>query len=277
MKKKVDITGVLIDNFSYQDVISRIETFISEDKNGYIVTVNPEMIINASKDEKFFNILEKAEIRTPDGIGILWAANYLHSPKLKNKVFSFFQLLKSLFAILYFPKKTRKILKERVTGSDLFPKIVDYSQDKSWNIFLLGASDGVADKAIKKLSKIYPEAKFVGCYAGTPEKSDEDEICDFINQAKPHILFVAYGSPSQEFWIYRNLFKLKSVNVAIGVGGSFDFFAKKIKRAPKWMQKVGLEWLWRLFREPGRVVRIWNATVMFVKLVYREKNKKLKN
>ena len=91
--------------------------------------------------------------------------------------------------------------------------------------------------------------------------------------AKPDILFVAYGSPHQEFWIHRNLFKLNSVKVAIGVGGTFDFYAGKRKRAPKWMQKIGLEWLWRLTGEPKRLSRIWNATFVFARLVAKEKIK----
>lgn len=272
MKKIINIIGVDIDNLDYDEVINRAKEMIVNNEKKYIVTVNPEMIINALKDEEFYKILEKSEINTPDGIGILWAANFLSKPKLKWGIARIFQLFGSLFSIIIFSRKN--VLKSRVTGSDLLPRIIDYSQDNKWKIYLLGASEGIADKAVAKLSKIYPRANFVGCFAGTPKKRDEEEICDLINQAKPNVLFVAYGSPKQEVWINRNLFKLKTVNVAIGVGGSFDFYAGKIKRAPKWMQKIGLEWLWRLFKEPSRISRIWNATGKFVGLIYREKNKK---
>lgn len=271
MNHRIEIVGVPIDNLDYEGVLRRVEDYILKDRKVYIVTANPEMILKASEDEEFCEILKSAEINTPDGIGIIWAAHYLSRPQLKGRFKNYFQLAGSLTSILFFPKKTRTVLKERVTGTDLIPKIVDLSQDKAWRIFLLGASDGIAKRAAKQFLKAYPKAKIVGHFSGSASHDDEEEICEKINAAKPDILFVAFGSPKQELWIHRNLFKLKSVKVAIGVGGAFDFHAGKIKRAPKWMQKVGLEWLWRLGREPKRVGRIWNATIRFTKLVAKEK------
>lgn len=273
MKKNVEIVDVPIDNFTYEEVLERIDDFITKDRKVYIVTANPEMVVNASKDEEFFEVLKSAELVTPDGIGILWAANYFSKPLPKQKIRRYFQLYGSLFSILFSPRRLRYPLKERVTGADLFKKIIESSKEKDWRIFLLGASEGVAKKVVEKLSKSHTHARFVGCFAGSPEVSDEEDICERINQAKPDILFVAYGSPEQEFWIHRNLFKLDSVKVAIGVGGTFDFYAGKTKRAPKWMRKIGLEWLWRLMREPKRIFRIWNATYVFIKLVAKEKMK----
>ena len=119
--------------------------------------------------------------------------------------------------------------------------------------------------------KEYPKSIFAGSYAGSPDKEDEEHIVEMINRGKPDILFVAYGSPAQELWIHRNLFKLDSVKVAIGVGGAFDFAAGMVKRAPKWVQKIGLEWLWRLIREPKRIKRIWNATYVFIKFIHKQK------
>jgi len=267
----VHIAGVPVNNVSYQDVLARIDDFVTNQHKVYIVTVNPEMILNASEDDAFFELLDKAALTTPDGIGILWAAHYLSDPLFKGAFLRFFQFYGSLLSILFCPGRIRKPLKERVTGADLFRQIVDRSQKKKWKLFLLGASKGVAEKAIKNLSKLYPDAHFSGSFAGSPSEQDEEAICDLINEAKPDLLFVAYGSPEQEFWIYRNLFKLDSVKVAIGVGGTFDFYAGKVKRAPGWMQKMGLEWLWRLFREPKRFSRIWNATIRFTKLVRKEK------
>ena len=274
MKRRVEIVDVPIDNLTYEEVLEHIDGFIKNDRKVYIVTANPEMVLNASKDEEFLEVLRSAEIVTPDGIGILWAANYLSKPPPKRKIRRYFQLYGSLFSILFSPKRLRSPLKERVTGTDLLKKIVGLSEKKAWQIFLLGASPGIAKKVIQKFSKIYPKAKFAGHFAGSPEADDEDEICELINQAKPDILFVAYGSPKQEFWIHHNLFKLNSVKVAIGVGGAFDFYAGKLKRAPKWMQKIGLEWLFRLIRQPKRIFRIWNATVRFVGLVFKEKMKR---
>ncbi len=277
MRKKVDIAGQKIDNMSYDEVLHSIGNIVSRDRKVYIVTVNPEMMLNACHDELFFDVLTKAEILTPDGVGMLWAAYFLSRPKRHNSIQRFFQLIGSLVSIALAPRRIRTVLKDRVTGADLFPKIVDYSQSKNWKIFLLGSEKGIAKKAMARLSSLYPEAEFVGCYSGTPHHHEEDEICGLINKSQPDILFVAYGSPDQEFWICRNLFKLDSVKLAIGVGGAFDFYAGKIKRAPKWMQKAGLEWCWRFLRQPSRIKRIWNATFRFVGLIYDEKNKRKLN
>ena len=271
MKKRIEIAEVPIDNLNYEEVLERIDGFIKNDRKVYIVTANPEMVLNASQDEDFLEVLRGAELITPDGIGILWAANYLGKPLPKKTISRYLQLYKSLFSVLFLPKRLRNPLKERVTGTDLFKKIIELSEKKAWRIFLLGASQGIAKKVIQKFSKTYPDVKFVGSFSGSPDATDEEEICEHINKAKPDILFVAYGSPEQEFWIHRNLFKLNTVKVAIGVGGAFDFHAGKIKRAPKWMQKVGLEWFFRLIRQPKRIFRIWNATVIFIKLVAKEK------
>lgn len=272
MKKKVHICDIPVNNLDYTEVIEHIKNFIEEKRKVYFVTVNPEMMMNASQDDEFCSALKNAEIITPDGIGILWASSYLKSPRKKTKISRFFQLIGSLLQILFKPKSVRSVLKQRITGVDLFKKIVNGSEDYGWRVFLLGASKGVADRVIKKFSKTHAKAKFVGCFAGTPREEDEEEICKTINEVKPDILFVAYGSPEQEFWIHRNLFKLNSVKVAIGVGGAFDFWSGKVKRAPNFLQRIGLEWLWRLTREPKRFIRIWNATVKFIRLIYREKN-----
>lgn len=272
IEKRIDIIGVPIDSLTYEVFLNKVENFISSDRKTYIVTVNPEMILNASVNEEFYEVLQTSSLNTADGIGVLWAAYYLSLPFFKNSLKNYFQLFSSLAAIIFSPKKIKSVLNQRVTGSDLLPKLVEQSQNHKWKIYLLGASKGVAKQAKKKLLSLYPGALIVGSYEGSPDKNDEKEICDLINQASPDILFVAYGSPNQELWIHRNLFKLDSVKVAIGVGGAFDFYGGKIKRAPHLMQKIGLEWFWRLLREPSRIQRIWNATYRFVKFVFEEKN-----
>jgi len=211
MKKQVDIAGLNIDNFSYDEVILRISDIIKSGKKEYMVTVNPEMVLNASVDGHFFDVLSEANILTPDGIGILWAAYYLIMPVKKNKIWKILQLFGSLFSVMFAPKKLRSVLKERVTGADLFPKIIDGSQVEGWKIFLLGSKKGVAKKAKSKLLKTYPKANIVDYYSGSPHPDEEKEICRLINNASPDILFVAYGSPNQELWIYRNIVKLEYI------------------------------------------------------------------
>lgn len=227
----------------------------------HIVTPNPEIVLAAQKNHKFLTILNQSDLSIPDGIGILWAATYLAGKK------NLWRFLSTLAATLFHPQSIRKQLPERVTGSDLLKQICSKTDQK---VFLLGAAPGIAEKAKEKLSTKYPALQIVDTFAGSPSLEEEKDIRHLINQAKPKILFVAYGAPHQELWIRRNLKHLPTVKVAIGVGGAFDFIAGKRQRAPKIMQKLGLEWLYRIIQEPKRIKRIWNATVKFPLAVYRQ-------
>jgi len=267
MEKRVEIAGVPFDPVTYDDALSKLRSFMNSGQGVYITTPNPEMILRANKNSEFKKVLQSAALSIPDGTGVLWASYYLSLPKHTSQFLNFLQALKTLLMIPFSPKTIRKILPERVTGTDLFYHVIDESQKHRWRIFLLGAQPGVAKKAIDSMIKKYPKAIFAGSYAGSPAKDEEQEICDMINLAKPDILFVAYGSPAQELWISRNLPKLHSIQVAVGVGGAFDFASGKIKRAPKLLQVIGLEWLWRLAHEPARIKRIWNATFVFIKFI----------
>jgi len=272
MNKKVDIAGIGFDAVRYEDVLTAVEVFAGQThKHHMIVTPNPEMVVHSEKHPSFKHVLNSASLSVPDGIGILWASYYLSLPKAKNQLFERFKVVSTLLKVLFKAKSIYKVLPGRVTGADLLFKIVEESQKKGWSIYLLGAAPGVANIAIDNLLKLYPQAIFAGSFAGTPAKSHEDELAERINLAKPDILFVAYGSPAQEEWIYRNIKKLDTVKIAIGVGGAIDFAAGKAKRAPKLIRSLGLEWFWRLLRQPSRIKRIWNATFVFVKLVFRLK------
>lgn len=232
-----------------------------------IVTANPEIVVDAIKRPEFKTLLNSSSLIVPDGIGVLWAAYYTSLPPTKNSFVKGWRIFSSLFKVLIKSKDIFKSLPQRVTGSDLLFKIVKQSQENHWRIYLLGAAPGVADMAISKLEKKYPGCIFAGSFPGTPAVTHEDELCERINASEPDILFVAYGSPAQEEWIHRNLGKLNTVKVALGIGGAIDFAAGKAKRAPKFIQNIGLEWLWRLFRQPKRIKRIWTATVVFVKKI----------
>jgi len=272
MPHKINIAGVQFDPIGYEDVLTAVEVFVKQEGGQHmIVTPNPEMLVEANRKPKFKVILNSASISVPDGIGILWAAYYSSLPRSKFKVLEGFRVIKSLFKVLFKSKEIYKILPQRVTGSDLLFRIVEESQKHHWRIYLLGAAPGVGDVAIEKLLKKYPQAIFAGSFAGTPAITHEEDLCERINQAQAEILFVAYGSPAQEEWIHRNLKKMPTVKVAIGVGGAIDFAAGRAKRAPKFMQKLGLEWLWRLMLQPRRLKRIWTATVTFVRMIRRMK------
>ncbi len=271
MKEKIKIDGVAFDAVNYTDVLTAIEVFVQQEENRMIVTPNPEMLVYAHKNENFKQILNSASMAVADGIGILWAAHYLNSKKSKHCIFEFIKLIFSLFSIPFKSKKLYQILPARVTGADLLFKVIDLSQKTGWRIYLLGARPGIADIAIERLNKRYPQAIFAGSFAGTPAKTHEDDLCDRINRSQANILFVAYGSPSQEEWIHRNLNKLKTVKVSIGIGGAIDFAAGRAKRAPKILRSIGLEWLWRLISQPRRIKRIWNATFVFIKILFKLK------
>ncbi|MBN2306832.1 WecB/TagA/CpsF family glycosyltransferase [Candidatus Peregrinibacteria bacterium] len=274
MKKKVDIAGIKFNAVRYEDVLTAMEVFIKGNEKHMIVTPNPEMIVYSQKDEAFKKVLNSATLAVPDGIGILWAAHYLNLPKAENRFIGILKVIGSLFQVLFKMKAIYKVLPARVTGTDLLFRIVNESQKNGWRIYLLGAAPGIAGIAIERLSKKYPKAIFAGSFAGTPAETHEDELCERINLAEPDILFVAYGHPNQEEWIHRNLHKLTTTKVAIGVGGAIDFAAGKAKRAPQIFRSFGLEWFWRLITQPRRIKRIWNATFVFVSLIFRLKRSK---
>jgi len=233
--KKVSILGIKIDNLSFLGAVRKITAFIENGGQHHVVTVNPEFIIASQKDKEFARILNSASLSIPDGTGLLWASKFLYGEKSK--------------------------LKERVTGVDLVWELAKMAAEKKWSIYFLGARPGVAKIAVQRLKTLYPTLKIAGISEGEPKISPKTIIKD-IKNSKTDILLVAYGAPKQDKFIAQNLSKMDA-KVAIGVGGTFDFIAGIQKRAPIWMQKMGLEWLFRLLREPKRIGRIFTATIKF--------------
>ncbi len=224
---RIAILGVPVDRLSYPDWIQLIEGWIRADSGPHqVCTVNPEFIMIARQDAIFFNILNRAALCVPDGVGLLWASRRLGNP-----------------------------IHERLTGSDGVPLIARHAAERGWRIFFLGAGLGIAQKAAAILCRRYPGLQVAGAYAGSPAESEEDAIVAMINESQADILFVAYGAPRQDKWIARNLPRLQ-VAMAMGVGGSLDFIAGEVARAPDWMQRRGLEWSYRLLRQPWRFRRM---------------------
>jgi len=275
-KESTDILGVHLDKITRSRALLFIESFLESGRSGQIVTVNPEFVITAQRDRKFREVLNRSHLSVPDGIGIRAADKFQSLPKSKYLIIRFFQtIFQGLFligpAIVLYPNYLNT-LPETITGVDLSYLIAKISAQKGYPIFLLGAREGVAKKAAEKLKYLYPKLKIVGYYAGSPDKKRENEIIKIINKARPRILLVAYGAPSQEIWIRRNIKKIDSPVVAMGVGGTFDFISGRVKRAPAWMRKINLEWLYRLIREPRtRIKRIYTATILFSWLVWKNK------
>jgi len=251
------ILGVKIDNLSLNEVLDKVEGFLESNKSHYIVTPNPEFLVKAQKDEEFKNILNQADLSIPDGVGLVFASLLLGER-----------------------------IKERIAGVDLMEAICKRAAKKNWPIFLFGAGEGVAEKTGDNLKGRYNglQVKVIQSFQNESSHSDfferftlkgSDASQKNLNCSLPHklpfILFVALGAPKQEKWINENLKKMPSIKLAIGVGGAFDFISGNIKRAPKFIRDLGLEWLWRLMIQPWRIKRIFNAVVVFPLLVLKSK------
>lgn len=245
--KKINILGIKVDNLGYKQVIRKIDVFLSNnrDRSKQITTVNPEFVMAAKNDKLFKKIINKSFIATVDGKGLQLAFEYLYGIKIKG----------------------------RVTGVDLIYKLARQAGKKGYSIYFLGAALGVAEKCAKILKRKNPNLSIAGTYAGSPKIEEEPAILELINYAKPDILLVAYGAPNQDKWIFRNLKNFEKPLVAIGIGGSFDYITGIVPRAPKWIRTLGLEWLFRLTREPKRFSRIITASVRFPLAILKEKAK----
>ncbi len=218
----VNILGVHIHDVTARDTLAHIIRFIAEGQPRQLVTVNPEFVMEARRNEAFRRVLNGADLALPDGVGILWAARMLGQP-----------------------------LRERVAGSDMVPQIAAQAAEQNHRIYLLGAAPGVAEAAARCLKRACPELTVAGTWAGSPAETEAPDIIRRIHEARPHVLLVAYGAPQQDLWIARHLRELE-VPVVMGVGGAFDFMAGVTQRAPRWMQDGGLEWLHRLGYQPWR-------------------------
>ncbi len=261
-KERVKVMGVNFDPVTYNEALDRIFFMLKDGKQHQIVTPNPEILLKAQNDEKYRRILNRASLSVADGTGILWAASLEGSVSIRKGLWH-------MFLMFFRPSKIKKILPERVTGADLMGDVLSRASKNgnSYKVFLLGARDGAGEQIKKSYHFKDKNCQIVGTYEGSPAAKDESVIVAKIKDSKADILFVAYGSPNQEKWIYRNLKKMQNVKVAIGVGGAFDFLAGNVKRAPKFWRNAGLEWLWRLINQPRRLRRIWNAVFVFPYLV----------
>ena len=241
-RKKVELFGVPIDCINNQEALNQLDCFVQEGEINHIVTPDTLAILRARKDEQYLNIVQKANLVTPDGSGLLWATAFLDQPLI-----------------------------ERITGIDMINSICVLATKKNYKLYLLGAKEDVVCKAVENLEKKFPGISIVGFHHGYFNSHDfiadneelEENIIKDIIKKKPDFLLVGMGVPKQEIWIYKNKDKLK-VPVSIGVGGSFDVISGNIKRAPLWMQKHGMEWLFRLIKEPKRIKRIMHLPYFII-------------
>jgi N-acetylglucosaminyldiphosphoundecaprenol N-acetyl-beta-D-mannosaminyltransferase len=223
------ILGIRVDETDMAAALDFVAAAINAPKEGArlsrVVTLNPEGLYLATVDSAFADIVESAALVTADGAGLLWAA-----------------------------RRLGQVLPERVTGIDLLQEACGRAAREGWRVYLLGAKPGVAEAAAAKLHERYAGLQICGLHHGY-FTGEEDALIARINAAAPDILFVALGLPAQERFCAAYQWRLQAA-VAIGVGGSLDVLAGKIKRAPLFMRRLRLEWLWRLLRQPSRLPRM---------------------
>ncbi len=218
----VNLLGVRVHSVTMDQTLLILTAMANSGKAHQIVTVNAEFVMKAQSNREFRDVLNHSDLTIPDGMGVVWGARLFGLP-----------------------------IRERITGVDTVEKIASVAEESGFSMFFLGAAPGIAEKTADELRSRHRDLKIAGTFSGSPRPEDEEEIIAMIRAAQPHFLFVAFGCPAQDLWIARNKSRL-NVPVSIGVGGTFDFIAGVAVRAPHMMQRLGLEWLHRLFREPHR-------------------------
>ena len=226
MAERVNILGVAVDAVTMPAAVAAVEYYMDARAGVTVATANAEMIMRATKDAARRDVLAAAALGVPDGAGTVWAARHLGHA-----------------------------MPERVAGYDLVQELLRRAPAAHRRIYFFGAAPGVAEKAKAKAEQLYPGIKIVGVRDGFFSADMNDAIISDIRTARPDLLLVALGVPKQEKWIHEHLAAL-GVPVAIGVGGTLDVMAGVMKRAPRWMQKAKLEWLFRGMLQPKRAGRL---------------------
>lgn len=244
--KRYEILNTYVNAISMEETIERIEEIIKRRVPTQHVVINASKVNLMEKDLKLRKIVNECPLINADGASIVWAAKKLGIP-----------------------------LEERVTGIDLFLKLVELSEEKGYKIYLFGAKEEVVAKVKKIFNDKYPKLQIVGYRNGYFTEKDEPEIVKNIAKSGADMMFVAFSSPKKEYWVNKYLKQL-NIPFVMGVGGSFDVVAGVTERAPLWMQKYGLEWFYRFIQEPRRMwKRYIVGNAQFVALTY--KTKKLKS
>ena len=227
--EKQPLLNTYVNSVTMDEAVESIEAMIASGKKSYVVAINVDVVIKIEEDPYLKEITDKADMVLVDGVPLVWIA-----------------------------KAHKKPVKEKVSGSDLVPKLCETAAQKGYSIFILGGKDGVAAQAQKKLEETYPDIRIVGTYA-PPIGFEEDaaqlaKVNELISQASPDLLIACLGCPKQEKFIYENMDKY-GAKVSVCAGATVDFLAGNVKRAPKWMSDNGLEWFYRFTQEPGRLFK----------------------
>ena len=243
---KQPLLNTYVNNIDMVEAIDEICRLIDEKKKSYVVAVNTDVIIKIENDEYLKKISDEADLTLVDGKPLIWISKWLKRP-----------------------------IKEKISGSDLVPKLCQTAAEKGYTIFIIGGKDGVADSARANLEKDFKDIKIVGTYSPPLGfDSDEEELSSInqkISSEDPDILIACFGCPKQEKWVYEN-YKKYNASVSICAGATVDFLAGNVKRAPKWMSDFGLEWLYRIIQDPKRLFkRYWNDAIKIIPIINKYK------
>lgn len=246
---RMKFMNIEIDNLTMEEALESINSLIEQRKNAYVVTPNVDHLVQIENGSELAKAYKNADLILTDGKPLLWIAKWYNTP-----------------------------IKEKISGSDLFPKLCRLAADKNYTMFFLGAGEGIAAKAAKNLEKKFKGLRVVGTYSppfGFERDINElDKIEKMIKEKQPDILIVGLGCPKQELFIYNNKDHL-NVPISLGLGASLDFEAGNIKRAPKWMSNIGLEWLFRITQDPKRLAKrylIDDQKIIKMAFKYKRKN-----
>lgn len=244
--KKQQFLNTYINNLTMQEALDNIEEMIKSKNKSYIVAVNVDVIMKIESDSKLKEISDNADLTLVDGKPLIWISKIKKQP-----------------------------IKEKISGSDLVPKVCELASKKGYSIFILGGKAGIADKAKSELENKYSNINIVGTYSPPmgfeSDKKELNKINKMISTAHPDLLIVCFGCPKQEKWIYDNIDKYNA-KVSICAGATVDFLAGNVKRAPKWMSEHGLEWFYRFLQEPKRLFkRYFIDDIKIIKLIKKYK------
>ena len=226
---RIEFMNTEIDNLTMKEALQRIDQLIKENNNAYVVTPNVDHIVQLEYGGPLTEVYKNADLILVDGKPLIWISKWYKTP-----------------------------IKEKISGSDLFPRLCELASIKGYRMYFLGAADGVAAKAAKNLEKRFPGLQVVGTYSPDygfeDDKEELEKIKKQIKDVEPHILVVGLGCPKQELFIFNHKDEL-GVPISLGLGASLDFEAGVIKRAPKWMANSGLEWIYRITQDPKRLAK----------------------
>ena len=244
----IKLFDTAITNLSFEEVCDRIEQHVKSGRTGYIVTPNVDHMCQCYRNPRFRKAYDDAFLALPDGVPILWASKLCGTP-----------------------------LRHKLSGSDMVPLLCEFAARKGFSVFFFGGAPNTAAASAKALKRQHPHLEIAGVscppYGFEKDPQSIQAVIAHLRSVKPDICFVGLGSPKQELWLYEH-HQATGVPVSMGVGGTFDFISGRIRRAPRWMQRAGLEWLWRLAMEPRRLGRryLWEDLVFF-KLLWRQLRK----